>query len=705
MHRPGNAASLDLNPLMRLKDALEGAQSNTSKMLQRLERFENRLTELDEKMRPIQVATKHYTRAKENISLTLVEVGKTYEYFRVANEVREVIKAGLHTESQEEFFAALNRLLGAKRFFQTHLEIKSSSQALASTNELLNTALASCMEEFERLLRDSGKTIHFQEGQYSIVNPLTQDSAGDVKAICTVLSGHEDRALFDVYQSVRISKLKSELKEHEASKSKEWHAAARDGPYEKGSHPFRDYFQLAYWLLRSELNLWGSTLPSTSESLKVFVAICDAVIGELDRVLMPLLSDDFSRAYSNPVVKRSKMLLVRLDVLETLTDLYEEFRDLCKPDARNESSASTGLSRMRQDVVNASASLVESLSSESIRAGFTYVDISRKVAVGAAGSDAALLNDSSACDLHPAAGNIMYCCSEMREYSASYRRMRELLGSFFPGSESSKFGQSDIPTIDVSCVPADTETFVIRVLDTLLGALEDRAAMWDQKDKGSMKRSLASTNHNLYDAEDKCAEDIILGARKHLFMCNNLLSVSNHVKEMMKEVEPSTSSKNQSSKLMPGSSKSGMGSVKGSVKVRHKLSPFSLMVDAKLEEAQVEFCELVAVALALDEESMTDFESQFQKNKGEQNRLLKLKFSVFNTGMDAFLAQQGDWRISNALLRDKLSARLVTRVQPPYAAFYAKYSVIKFSKKHTNEYLKYPPAVTERHLGGFFGRA
>jgi hypothetical protein len=44
-------------------------------------------------------------------------------------------------------------------------------------------------------------------------------------------------------------------------------------------------------------------------------------------------------------------------------------------------------------------------------------------------------------------------------------------------------------------------------------------------------------------------------------------------------------------------------------------------------------------------------------------------------------------------------------VQPPYAAFYAKYSVIKFSKKHTNEYLKYPPAVTERHLGGFFGRA
>lgn len=42
-----------------------------------------------------------------------------------------------------------------------------------------------------------------------------------------------------------------------------------------------------------------------------------------------------------------------------------------------------------------------------------------------------LADAASACDLHPAAGNIMYCCSEMLEYSACYRKMRELAGSYY----------------------------------------------------------------------------------------------------------------------------------------------------------------------------------------------------------------------------------------------------------------------------------
>ena len=72
------SGDMDLNPLIRLKEALEGAQKNTAKMLAKLEKFEYRLTDLDDKMRPIQATTNNYTKAKDNISLTLVEVGKTY---------------------------------------------------------------------------------------------------------------------------------------------------------------------------------------------------------------------------------------------------------------------------------------------------------------------------------------------------------------------------------------------------------------------------------------------------------------------------------------------------------------------------------------------------------------------------------------------------------------------------------------------------
>jgi hypothetical protein len=73
--------------------------------------------------------------------------------------------------------------------------------------------------------------------------------------------------------------------------------------------------------------------------------------------------------------------------------------------------------------------------------------------------------------------------------------------------------------------------------------------------------------------------------------------------------------------------------------------------------------------------------------------------------MDALLAQQGEWRVASAGLRERLSQQMVARMMPVYSKWYNEYSVVKFSKKHMEEYLKYPPNVVERHLSGFFGRS
>jgi hypothetical protein len=110
-------------------------------------------------------------------------------------------------------------------------------------------------------------------------------------------------AHFKVYQNVRIAKVRAELKQQESTHAAQWAAAQQDGPYEKGSHPFKEYFLLAYYLMRSELQLWGSTLPSNEESLQVFVNICEALIGELSRVLAPILADEKSKT-GNPVVRK-----------------------------------------------------------------------------------------------------------------------------------------------------------------------------------------------------------------------------------------------------------------------------------------------------------------------------------------------------------------------------------------------------------------
>jgi predicted nuclease with TOPRIM domain len=131
---------MDLNNLVRLKEALDGAQKNTKRMMNRLEKFENRLSDLDEKMRPIQVITARYTKAKENISQTITEIGKTYEYFRVANEVKETIHTGYSSHNSKEFLEAFLRLSSAKIFFTTHREIKSAHEVLSNIEHLLSVS-------------------------------------------------------------------------------------------------------------------------------------------------------------------------------------------------------------------------------------------------------------------------------------------------------------------------------------------------------------------------------------------------------------------------------------------------------------------------------------------------------------------------------------------------------------------------------------
>ena len=114
---------MDLNPLLRLKEALEGAQKNTHKILSKLDKFEKKLSDLDDTFRPTQDCTIRYTTAKENINLTLHEVEKTNEYFRVANEVKESIEQGYSNQPQRqrEYLDALVKLSQAKLFLK-HIE-------------------------------------------------------------------------------------------------------------------------------------------------------------------------------------------------------------------------------------------------------------------------------------------------------------------------------------------------------------------------------------------------------------------------------------------------------------------------------------------------------------------------------------------------------------------------------------------------------
>jgi hypothetical protein len=134
---------VDINPLITLKDAIEGAKKNTDRMIQKLNQFENRLSVLDQNMNDIQQTTSRYIKSKDNITLTLREVEKTYEYFRVANEVKEIISNGLTVLNQKDYLEAFMKLSMAKSFFETHREIKSSSTVLINIEGLITVSFSS----------------------------------------------------------------------------------------------------------------------------------------------------------------------------------------------------------------------------------------------------------------------------------------------------------------------------------------------------------------------------------------------------------------------------------------------------------------------------------------------------------------------------------------------------------------------------------
>eukprot|EP01040_Poterioochromonas_malhamensis_P008354 gene8354-9038_t len=364
---------MDLTALMTLKDALEGATKNTDRMIYKLNQFETRLSILDQNMSEIQSSTEIYIKAKENISLTLTEMDKTYDYFRVANEVKEIISQDLTTSNQKEYLNAFIKLSQAKNFFETHREIKSSSSVLINIGELITQATAACENEFDRLLATAGKGVEFVEDQCQVVHPFSAVVTKELKALIEAFESCKYTKHYKKYENSRITKFKNELKELESTNPQHWHSIFTEDPYQKGIFPFHDFYFLAYWLIRSEYQLWGSTLPTNEESLQTFINICEASLAEIIRVLTPLLTDEAMKGKSgaNSVIRQSKHLLVRLDVLDIFVQKYEEYRDVCHPDSRHESSASLRLNEIRKNIVEACIRSIEYLLSSSIHEGFS----------------------------------------------------------------------------------------------------------------------------------------------------------------------------------------------------------------------------------------------------------------------------------------------------------------------------------------------
>jgi len=672
-----------MDPLNRLKGVLDEAQTNSKKMLTKLQRFEERLGSLEEKMKPIQIATAPYTLAKVNVESTLSQAEKTYEYFRVSSEVENEINSGLNindSHKSKEFYASITRLTKAKEFFENNRkDIKSAGSALTKIDTVLNKGISKLSEEFEKLLLLCKPYIKLIHKNGNIVQAITLESTTIqanmknyeeiIKHMIDVMDSNNIKIHYLIYEKVRSEHIKAQLKANITENEKKWAEMDEDIPYEKGTHPFELYFNLLHEIVINELKMWEKIFTYTPDSIKTCVNICNSINIELDTVLSPIWEEieinNIKMKKSNVVLKQINTFLIRLDAFDVLMKKYDDLQDQYTPDNQKETVASIALTKIRDSLLEACVESVGILTKTVTYDGnISYASKDKK----------SNEEDDWICDLHPVTGNVLHCCKQIARFTI-YKQVLSLA-----------------VTVDISPTPLPEQAeFINIMLDKLLIGIQLMASKFDNRKSGNsdlITRELHVKTHKLYEAGGKEAEELLASARKHLFMINNTYSMLTYLREKKKEL----------SKINNAASNS-----KPNVHDQ-KLFLFLETLETRFNDEKSKFCYKVGSVMGMDTEDIQDFNDRYNKDKPGQYRLLKAKFSMFNSGMDAFLAQQGEWRVSSSGLREHLGQLLVDSIYPTYLEFFSTYSTIPFSKKHMSGYLKYQPKTIEEKLISFFGK-
>jgi hypothetical protein len=421
--------------------------------------------------------------------------------------------------------------------------------------------------------------------------------------------------------------------------------------------------------------------------------------------------------------RQSNSFLIRLDMLDIFMARYGEMRDLCRgasaeleagrqvrfqaqqpqqPPPRAKAAAAAGssgggadvdaaaveaLTTMRDAIVEACVdSIAQLLASTREKDAPAHpaagAQAAAAAAAGAGAGGGGTDSEPLSCDLQPITGNVLYCCKELMHFTHVYQQMHRLAVE-----------------IDVA-LPTHAPTLidlVATLLDNLFKTLQTKAKLLDPVGKSAQAaRQLNVKGHALFDAGEKDAAECLLWARRHLFLVNNLHSLHTYLHERKRELAQYTGTAATATAAATGA---GVDSMRQMLRLAEA-------VDAKLADEQALFCDAVAAACSVTAGEMAAFASEYNAaDRATKAKLLKAKFSLFNSAMDAFLAQQGEWRVSSAALREQLGAALVAKVCPRYTQFFTTYSAVGFSKKHTEEYLRFPPADVDRALRYFFGKS
>ncbi|KMZ73546.1 Exocyst complex component EXO70A1 [Zostera marina] len=134
-----------------LRESLQKSQANTDEMVAILGSFDNRLSALEEAMRPTQVRTHAIRTAHETIDKTIKSAHFILEQYDLSRKAEAKILRGPH-EDLESYIEAVDQLRNNIKFFTSNKGFKTIDGALKHDNSLLAKAIVKLEEEFKQLL-------------------------------------------------------------------------------------------------------------------------------------------------------------------------------------------------------------------------------------------------------------------------------------------------------------------------------------------------------------------------------------------------------------------------------------------------------------------------------------------------------------------------------------------------------------------------
>lgn len=150
----------DVDQLRAINTQLQQCASTTKAMVSSLREFDEKLTDLESLVRPVQEQTLELKHAHTNISQTMDTMEKAFEHFRTATTAAPVLRGdGLQSNSYHDYLTEIDRVKASLEFFRQPVpsSFASAAEATLDLERLYVDATKACEVEYTRIVRQESE--------------------------------------------------------------------------------------------------------------------------------------------------------------------------------------------------------------------------------------------------------------------------------------------------------------------------------------------------------------------------------------------------------------------------------------------------------------------------------------------------------------------------------------------------------------------